>query len=236
MKVVFFDLGDTLIHPHKDWEAIWPSAIAALQAELQQAAIPQDADFPIRFRAVLDAYYARRDDDLREPGMAQVLQTALVGQAPLPTDTLNALLRPFYRVTQANWQADPQARPLLQELSAAGWKLAIISNAADDEDVQTLTARFGFTPYLAFSLTSAACGYRKPHPRIFRQALSRMGCLARQAVMIGDRPNADIRGAKGVGMRAIWAARWAKTDAAPGADAIAHQLAHIPALLRQLAC
>lgn len=44
---------------------------------------------------------------------------------------------------------------------------------------------------------------RKPDPRPFREALSALGIDPGDAVMIGDRPDKDVAGATGVGMRAI---------------------------------
>ena len=45
--------------------------------------------------------------------------------------------------------------------------------------------------------------FRKPHPRPFLAALEQLGVHPADAVMIGDRPDKDVAGAAGVGMRAI---------------------------------
>ena len=72
----------------------------------------------------------------------------------------------------------------------------MISNAGDDQDVQQLVRRFDISQYFDFILTSAACSYRKPHPRIFELALSNWYFLPSEAVMVGDNLDADIRGAQ----------------------------------------
>ncbi len=201
LQAVLFDLGNTLIFPRRPWEAIWPQAIAALQATLQQAGIALDA---ARFRQQLQAYYQRRDESLRESGMDTVLQAAL--NTPLPTDQRRQALRAFYRITQQNWQVAPQAHPLLRRLRQAGLRLAVLSNAADDQDVQDMVKSFGLAPCLEFALTSAACGYRKPHPFIFQQALSLLQLPPQAVAMVGDRPSADLAGARGLGLRTIYLA------------------------------
>ena len=45
--------------------------------------------------------------------------------------------------------------------------------------------------------------FRKPHPRPFRTALALLGVDAAEAVMIGDRPDKDVAGATGAGLRAV---------------------------------
>ncbi len=204
LQAVLFDLGNTLIYPLAPWETVWPAAIAALQAALREAGYTLDAD---RFRAALEAYYASRDQDLREAGMDSVLRAAL--SVSPPPQVRHQALRAFYRRTQANWQADPQAAPLLARLRRGGLRLAVLSNAADDEDVQTLLRTFHLAPWLEFALTSAACGYRKPHPAIFQAALERLQLPPAAAAMVGDRPSADLRGARRSGLRPLYAARWA---------------------------
>lgn len=45
--------------------------------------------------------------------------------------------------------------------------------------------------------------HRKPDPLPFRDALARLGVDPADAVMVGDRPDKDVAGAVGVGMRAV---------------------------------
>lgn len=49
-------------------------------------------------------------------------------------------------------------------------------------------------------LTSEEAGARKPDPRIFHNAMRRAGCSADNALMVGDSVEADMAGARGVGM------------------------------------
>lgn len=52
----------------------------------------------------------------------------------------------------------------------------------------------------------------KPEPRLFQAALEILGVAPHQAVMLGDRPDTDVVGAKSLGIEAIL------IGAAPGAD------------------
>ena len=61
-------------------------------------------------------------------------------------------------------------------------------------------------------------GWRKPHPDIFERALADMGVRAADCLFVGDRPDIDVAGAKGVGMAVAWLnpGRDAPAAGAPG--------------------
>jgi FMN phosphatase YigB (HAD superfamily) len=61
-------------------------------------------------------------------------------------------------------------------------------------------------------MVSGNVGYVKPGKRIFREALRQMNAQADEAIFIGDDPEADIDGAKALGMRTVWI----NTSGAPG--------------------
>jgi putative hydrolase of the HAD superfamily len=52
---------------------------------------------------------------------------------------------------------------------------------------------------------SSEIGVRKPRPEIFHAALQRLGVAAEDALFVGDRLGADVRGARAVGMRTVQA-------------------------------
>ena len=58
-------------------------------------------------------------------------------------------------------------------------------------------------PFISLCLSSEEEGVEKPNRAIFELALSRAGCTASHAVMIGDRLDNDIRPAKLLGWRTI---------------------------------
>jgi HAD superfamily hydrolase (TIGR01662 family) len=126
----------------------------------------------------------------------------------------------------------------LETLRGNGYSLGIVSNAGDDKDVQQLAQGFGIAKYFDFILTSAACSYRKPHPRIFELALSNWYCLPGEAVMIGDNLDADIRGAQGAGLYGVWISRRAdpqmELQEQVKPDASLSRLSEFPAILDRL--
>ena len=56
-------------------------------------------------------------------------------------------------------------------------------------------------------VVSGAVNKRKPSPEIFRSTLKALGVSASETVFVGDTIDADIEGAKAVGMKAIYIER-----------------------------
>ena len=116
-------------------------------------------------------------------------------------------------ITQTNWILEEDTLATIQKLKSKKYHLGIFSNAGDDKDVQELIENFGIRSYFDFVLTSAACYYRKPHPRAFEIALAQWSISPEDAVMIGDSLQADIYGAKNLDMQTIWITRRAQFNA-----------------------
>jgi putative hydrolase of the HAD superfamily len=128
-------------------------------------------------------------------------------------------LAALYRATQIHWHGEEDAVPTLQALRAAGLRIGLVSNAGYDEDIQVLIDQAGLRPYLDFIVSSAACGLRKPHPRIFELALQALDARPEQTVMVGDFLAADILGANRLGMGSVWITR--RIDKAAAGETLA---------------
>ena len=113
----------------------------------------------------------------------------------------------MYQVSEAYWQLEAESLPALETLRQQGYRLGMISNAADDANVQRLVDKAGLRSYFDVILTSAAQGIRKPHPRIFQSALEYWPAAPSQAVMVGDTLGADIQGANDLGIFSVWVTR-----------------------------
>jgi putative hydrolase of the HAD superfamily len=210
IRTILFDFGGTLMHGREDWTPIIAKADDALADHLRSQGMDINLNtFPIEFRRRLDEYFKQREKDLLETTYTFVLRELLKdkGYDDISSDTLRRALDALFSVTQSNWALEDDALPTLQILQEKGYHLGIISNAGDDADVQRLAQNFGIAQYFDFILTSAACSYRKPHPRIFELALSNWYCPPSESAMIGDNLDADIRGAQNVGIYGVWISR-----------------------------
>jgi putative hydrolase of the HAD superfamily len=91
--------------------------------------------------------------------------------------------------------------PVLRSLAARGLKLGLISNSHRSLDL--FQRHFELDGLIAGAVSSSEHGYMKPHPSIFRAALTRLGAAPEHSVMVGDSLAHDIAGALSAGMRGI---------------------------------
>ncbi|MFQ5425479.1 MAG: HAD family hydrolase [Gaiellales bacterium] len=98
-----------------------------------------------------------------------------------------------------NFELYDDTIPILDAVRSAGLKIALVSNTTRDLDE--------FVDHYALDVdavvTSRVHGKVKPHPTIFRAALSLLGVAAEEAVMVGDSVLDDIEGARRAGIRPI---------------------------------
>lgn len=241
LRAVLFDLGGTLMYERASWEGINAQADEALTNYLRAEGLELNlSTFPREFRRRLGGYFRQREKDLLETTYSFVLRDVLKdkGYGNVSEDILRNALDRLFAITQTNWTLEADSLPTLQKLEADGYRMGLISNAGDDKDVQQLASRFGIAQFFDFILTSAACSYRKPHRRIFELALSNWYFLPSEAVMVGDNLDADIRGAQGAGLFAIWISRRAgermEDQLSIRPDASIASLSELPSLLDRL--
>jgi len=223
------------------WEPIIAQADEALTLHLRSQGLELNLNtFPVEFRKRLGEYFKQREQDLLESTYTSVLRELLreKGYDTVSSEVIRAALDRLFAITQSNWVLEEDTRPTLQKLEHMGYRLGIISNAGDDQDVQQLARGFGIHRHFDYILTSAACSYRKPHPRIFELALANWYLLPSEAVMVGDNLTADVLGAQKAGMYGVWINRRAdpqmEKQEAVSPDASLSSLAELPALLDHL--
>jgi HAD superfamily hydrolase (TIGR01662 family) len=213
LKAIFFDLGSTLIYSKDPWPPIYEKADCALVEIFQQAGVPLEVNpFFSEFGTFLDSYYAERGAGMTEKTTFSLLGELLEqeGFQDIPVSIIRSALGAMYSITQQNWYLESDAIPTLKILQEQGYRLGMISNTSDDNNVQQLVDRCELRPYFDTILTSAGCGIRKPDERIFHLALDFFGLPPEQTAMVGDMLEADILGANQLGMYSIWITRRAE--------------------------
>lgn len=96
----------------------------------------------------------------------------------------------------------PGAIETVSELADRGHRLFILTNGF--EEVQHIKMdKSGLSPYFEAVYTSDALGHKKPHREAFELALEAAGARVEDSVMIGDDLQADVVGAREVGMRSV---------------------------------
>ncbi len=209
-SVVLFDLGSTLLYFDGALPVLVQQADHLLFEALVKLGYRLDAaSFIPAFRGELQVYFHQREVDFLEYTVKNMLRLNLasVGYTDVPEAHLKTALREMYAVTEAHWKLEEDALPTLAALKRQGYRLGLISNAADADDLRTLLDQNGLTAWFEQILISAEVGYRKPHPHIFQLALDFFGVTPKQAVMVGDKLGADVLGAQNAGLANVWITR-----------------------------
>ncbi len=239
LRGVIFDLGSTLIDFKGDYDEVIPIGINALADFLRSNHLHfHQADFIQHFDLALRSYHNDRDEDCIEKTTFAILQEVLpafVDQMPDDQILREALAR-MYAVSEAYWEPKSAMRPVLDQLSEAGYRLGLLSNAGDEANVQRLITKAAIRDYFDPILISAAVGIRKPDPRPFEMILNQWGLSPFEVVMVGDTLEADILGAQRAGVHQIWLRDAAATESPdPSSDIqperITEDLADVPALV-----
>jgi HAD superfamily hydrolase (TIGR01509 family) len=98
----------------------------------------------------------------------------------------------------------PEPHRTVLERLRPRYRLGLVSNFDHVRTVEATLRDCGILDAFETVVVSAAIGWRKPRPEIFREALRRLGLGLAEAVFIGETPEADVAGAQAVGMDAIW--------------------------------
>jgi len=120
---------------------------------------------------------------------------------PRDAAAVAAVVRDLLPLLYGDIEPDLQALAVLDELRAAGVRLAIVSNAASHSE--RLLDRFGFRCRVNATAMSWSVGVLKPDPQIYRAALDALGVPPGQAAYVGDGGDGELRGARRLGLRTV---------------------------------
>ena len=110
----------------------------------------------------------------------------------------------YRRAKNGSMTLYPRVNQTLIELMSLGIKRTVISDAPK-MGVWLRIVSLGLHHYFDEIITSEDFGVKKPDPKPYRRALEVLGTKPEETLMVGDWPDRDIKGAKGVGMRTAWA-------------------------------
>jgi putative hydrolase of the HAD superfamily len=101
------------------------------------------------------------------------------------------------------WEPYPDVEPMLAAVREMGAvRVGIVSDWGSN--LRGIVRELGLDRHLDFVLPSGAVGVAKPNPAFYRLALEKAGAKPGEALMVGDSYRADVRGAWGAGMDAVW--------------------------------
>lgn len=201
---LFFDLDHTLW----DFDRNSAESIAELYEtfRLADAGIPSAAEFSRHFIAINRELWADYDRNvithgyIRENRFPLVFRSLGVDASGINTD-LNA---EYLRLLPRKPHLLESAREVLDYLSGQNrYTMHIITNGfAEIQAVKMDSAEIAH--YFTHLVTIENAGAKKPDPLVFQYAMEISGATVGESLMIGDNYEADIMGAKRVGMDTVF--------------------------------
>jgi len=214
MNTLLFDLDDTLydldMHRFRHIDSAWQDWLMTLS--------PMMISYVLQAAVTQRIFFRDMPDFLRSYGVEEPLVSQLCAYS------------------RATWfrdlRLDEGVVPLLDTL-ATRYKLGLITNGPS-EIQRAKIVQFDLARWFTVIVVSEEFGVAKPDPAIFLHAANALASDPADCVMIGDNPEADIRGAQATSMRSVWIQRPA-LDKQPFTRDIARYPAYLPAPWRTIA-
>ena len=210
LKVVFFDMGGTLLHFHKTLSNEVKDEIGL---SYMLTYLKNKHHFSGDLQTLKNEYW---------PLFDELMKTRSQDTYEYPIeDHMNLFLRKYgIFLTQPEahfcqklfikeyhpyiWTEDC-TKDVLAIIKERGLKIGVISNTyLPDEIMIEFFETAGLHPFIDDYTFSYYQQIKKPRPEIFHYALEKMNCSAQNTLMIGDKLEADVLGAEQVGMSTIW--------------------------------
>jgi putative hydrolase of the HAD superfamily len=213
VQAVIFDMGGTLLRFVRPGGGTWRELEDPGIRGIYQYLVEQGHPMRAHEDAFVEAMFGRLAEGWEQSTGGHVNLRAVdwiaagVADHALTLDQAALLeaARRYARPMRHGIRATPGAVETLAELRERGYRIGLISNTIWPAELHLEDlAEIGVLPYLEHLVFSGEAGVWKPSPRIFQHALGALGAQPEQAVFVGDSPREDIRGAQGVGMRAVW--------------------------------
>jgi putative hydrolase of the HAD superfamily len=207
-QAVLFDMFDTLMLIEKNHAFYSPSLKRAHRFLVANGVDVRFNVFRDAYIKARDALYIEADAKLEEPHFNCRISNALknLGYFDVKSEVVAGTTNEFCEGFMEYVRIDDHAKSALQQLHGK-YKLGIVSNFAIPECVNKLLEKHGLDKLFDVVVVSGAVNKRKPSPEIFQKALEKLGVSAEDAVFVGDTVDADVIGAKAVGMKVIFIER-----------------------------
>ncbi len=202
-KVIFFDLGETLVTQNIEDNMVTKKALREISPLLPNAVSPERFfEFYREGYKINEAIRSKHHVEIPiHVWMSQLLER-VIGDPP-SEQLVRRAISIIVKARAANAVAFDDAHSTLRKLSKQDVKLGIISNVSSHEVAMGILDKVKLTKYFDDFITSASVGIRKPDPGIFRYALMRFKVLPEEAVIVGDSEVNDIRGGYVAGLETV---------------------------------
>lgn len=203
IEVVFFDAGETLIHPHPSF----PELFSEIAGDAGREVSPADVE-EVQRRLAPHLVDLAEDTGVDKPSLSpdgsrkfwSHLYRRFLQELGIEDDSLvDQLYSRFSSVS--SYALFDDAVTSMQRLTEAGYRIGLISNFEGWLDEMLVELEIG--DVFETKIISGLVGIEKPDPEIYRLALKEAAVDPSAAVHVGDSPGLDVEPASSVGIHPI---------------------------------
>ena len=217
---IIFDLGDTLVrvpwdvrhlekHPGQESSSFESILRIAYDSIVRSGVAVEWKSFFEKYMAVRTEQLEHQKQTLKEYDMNERLSRTLSALGfKISPDSLivKKALEDQYAKYIIQVELEEGVPTVLRELHVK-YKLGLVTNFAYTLSIYQILDRFDIRKYFDVVVVSREVGWVKPSPKIFEVALSVLKLGSGQCVFVGDDVEADIKGAKNMGMKTVFVSR-----------------------------
>jgi HAD superfamily hydrolase (TIGR01549 family) len=188
-RVIFFDVGNTLLFPNR----------AKMLSPISSSRHPTLEQWQALERRTKQEFDQGMQGGRVDHGFWWTFHTYLLQELGEDTGIRDTLVENTQR--SANWDhLLPGTRDALDRIRNK-FRIAVISNA--DGGIERVLSRCGIADCFESITDSGIVGVEKPRPEIFEVALRAMQARADESLYVGDVYSVDYVGARNAGMQAV---------------------------------
>ncbi|NHN57644.1 HAD family hydrolase [Halorussus rarus] len=205
-RAVFWDIGGVVLDPdsvREAHEAFVRRVVAEHASDTSVGEEIETADAIETWRTAVGEYFRARDGtEFRSARRGYHRAVAEVVGEEIPEDEWRPL---FEAATAGTLRPEPDAAETVERLAETDLHVGVVSDVDTEEGLRILE-EFGVRDRFDSITTSEMVGRTKPDRRMFETALEEAGLspdAAPESVMIGDRYDHDMAGAKELGLTTV---------------------------------
>ena len=202
IKHIFFDLDHTLW----DFEKNSQEALFEIYTELNLDKYTPSFDrFIKKYREINQRYwnlYRQNKVTKEQVRKGRFVDTVAFFKISEKETLAEILSHKYITLSPTKTNLFPGTHQTLKKLSKK-YPLHIITNGFTEVQ-HTKLEKSNLQSYFKTVVCSEETNFKKPHKNVFNFALNKANALAKHSLMVGDSLEADVLGAKKIGMKSIW--------------------------------
>ncbi|HEY7659662.1 MAG TPA: HAD-IA family hydrolase [Actinomycetota bacterium] len=196
---VFFDAGETLVHPYPSFPDLFAEILRGEGFEVSADAVRAHGHVVFdRFEAAARTNELWTTSPERSRRFWHEVYDIVLAELDIPNS--NGLVDVVYAAftDSSNYRLFDDVVPVIDRLGNEGLTLGIVSNF--EVWLERLLDELGVRDAFDVCVISGVEGIEKPDPAIFRLAMDRAGVPPERSVYVGDNPRFDVDPARDAGM------------------------------------